>query len=375
MTERFRVAANALLSRRLNNLIRIDNNLEIDLRFITCAEYQLFIDDIYQEGKYRQPEHWVLERFPPGDAQKPITGVRASDAEEFCDWLTQKESIPGFSYRLPSLAEIRTSLATIEHIGCWCKDGNTFKISGITFQKWQTWQTKLAEYFIFKSDFLLNRDLYYFLKGDFYLDLYDFLYRDLFNFFYHDLKDDLDYLKGDLKQLLKRDIKDNIYCPIERDLYDELKTVLRSFLYSDLKTVLRSFLYSGINRILNFDLYNDLNRVLKLDFDFDLNLDLEQKIDLDKISNLLLLYFPLIFMVVIYHILHTIYRKATQNHQIGQSINLTRREMEQISHKYAQNRDKIYPLYIYLVLIDERQKGNMPAWEGIRIVREREEID
>ena len=51
MTERFRLAANVLLKRRLNNLVRIDNNIEIDRDFITCAEYQLFIDDRKKLGE------------------------------------------------------------------------------------------------------------------------------------------------------------------------------------------------------------------------------------------------------------------------------------------------------------------------------------
>jgi len=74
MTERFRLAANVLLKRRLNNLVRIDNNVEIDRDYITCGEYQLFIDEMRPAGKNRQPDHWTAERFPPEDARKPITG-------------------------------------------------------------------------------------------------------------------------------------------------------------------------------------------------------------------------------------------------------------------------------------------------------------
>ncbi len=52
-------------------------------------------------------------------------------------------------------------------------------------------------------------------------------------------------------------------------------------------------------------------------------------------------------------------------------LNLSRQESEVISRKYLKNIDEIYPVYVYLVLLDERQAGKMPAWEGIRIVRER----
>lgn len=96
MTERFTLAANVLLSRRLQKLLRIDENVEIDMSYITCAEYQLFIDEKLKADEYRQPDHWKSYRFPPGDAQKPITGVRSSDAKEFCEWLTQQQSAPIF---------------------------------------------------------------------------------------------------------------------------------------------------------------------------------------------------------------------------------------------------------------------------------------
>ncbi|NES19512.1 MAG: hypothetical protein F6K41_11415, partial [Symploca sp. SIO3E6] len=71
MIERFQLAANVLLSRRRNNLVRIDDNVEIDLSYITCAEYHLFIDEKRQAGENRQPDHWKNYRFPPGDARKP----------------------------------------------------------------------------------------------------------------------------------------------------------------------------------------------------------------------------------------------------------------------------------------------------------------
>ncbi len=96
MTERFTLAANVLLSRRLQKLLRIDENVEIDMSYITCAEYQLFIDEKLKADEHRQPDHWKSYRFPPGDAQKPITGVRSSDAKEFCEWLTQQQSAPIF---------------------------------------------------------------------------------------------------------------------------------------------------------------------------------------------------------------------------------------------------------------------------------------
>lgn len=79
---------------------RIDENTYIDETLVTCAEYQLFIDEMREQGKYYQPDHWSSYRFPDGQAREPILGVRYSDAVTFCDWLTQRDTGAWF-YRLP----------------------------------------------------------------------------------------------------------------------------------------------------------------------------------------------------------------------------------------------------------------------------------
>jgi hypothetical protein len=55
------------------------------------------------------------------------------------------------------------------------------------------------------------------------------------------------------------------------------------------------------------------------------------------------------------------------------TIKLSRRKSEAISRHYLENFNEIYPLYVFLLLLDKRQAGRIPAWESIRIVRERVE--
>ncbi|MDY6782228.1 MAG: SUMF1/EgtB/PvdO family nonheme iron enzyme [Cyanobacteriota bacterium] len=93
-------------------LRRIEDKVEIDTNYITCAEYQLFIDEKRAAGENRQPDHWKSYRFPPGDARKPIAGVRATDAEEFCEWLTQQHAELGVKYRLPTSREVEENPAS-----------------------------------------------------------------------------------------------------------------------------------------------------------------------------------------------------------------------------------------------------------------------
>jgi hypothetical protein len=67
------------------------------------------------------------------------------------------------------------------------------------------------------------------------------------------------------------------------------------------------------------------------------------------------------------------YDAIFQNKAALYTIKLSRQKSEAISRKYLQKLKEIYPLYVYLVLLDERQAGRIPAWESIRIVRERVE--
>ncbi|MDX2215546.1 MAG: NACHT domain-containing protein [Oculatellaceae cyanobacterium bins.114] len=137
---RFKLAVEVKLARRLRQLLPIDEHLEIDREYITCAEYQLFMDESLKAGETYQPSHWESSRFAPGEAQKPITGVRVNDAEEFCNWLTQRSNNLGDTYleagapifvgdfriRLPFLAEARDypldpNPQSEKGLGYWCR--------------------------------------------------------------------------------------------------------------------------------------------------------------------------------------------------------------------------------------------------------------
>lgn len=119
-----RLAAEVQLSRRLslarsNSMQRIDETCEIDSEYITCAEYQLFLDEAREQGEYLQPDHWVDFKFISGQASSPVCGVRANDAQTFCDWLNRREG--GIvKYRLPTVQEIRNYPASQSEVGAWC---------------------------------------------------------------------------------------------------------------------------------------------------------------------------------------------------------------------------------------------------------------
>ena len=89
----------------MSNWIRIDDDTYIDDSLVTCAEYQLFIDEMRtNRGLFHQPDHWINNHFSKGQSRQPILGVRPSDAEDFCKWLTERQQ-SDWKYRLLSIEE------------------------------------------------------------------------------------------------------------------------------------------------------------------------------------------------------------------------------------------------------------------------------
>ena len=131
---RRRLAAEVQLSRRLKSLQHIDKKREIDTNFLTCAEYQLFLDDMRAQGRFYQPDHWTSLTFAAGEAGHPISGVRTVDAVAFCEWLTKRQG-GGRRYRLPSPDEARRYTAKTEALAAWCQVGDEFKLTKFTDRK------------------------------------------------------------------------------------------------------------------------------------------------------------------------------------------------------------------------------------------------
>jgi energy-coupling factor transporter ATP-binding protein EcfA2 len=94
-----RIAAEVRLALRLRRMLRVDEHKYVDDSFITQAEYQLFVNEEGDNGRFRQPDHWQTLDFTPGDGQSPIAGIRPQDALDFCQWLNQRET-NDWHYRL-----------------------------------------------------------------------------------------------------------------------------------------------------------------------------------------------------------------------------------------------------------------------------------
>ena len=132
------LAAEVKLERRLSKLLRIDENLEIDQGYITCAEYQLFVDE------------WLSsrERFQAESAKRAITRISLENALGFCAWLSSKAQLNAgenvenqcmYYYRLPTATEAQNYPAQeFKELGCWTAGESKTKEKGIRVVKTQT---------------------------------------------------------------------------------------------------------------------------------------------------------------------------------------------------------------------------------------------
>ncbi|MBF0336792.1 MAG: NACHT domain-containing protein [Nitrospirae bacterium] len=137
-----RLAMEVIMNRQLKAFVTIDDTRQISSGYVTCAAYQLFIDDMRKKEEYRQPDHWLEYIFPSGSADEPIVGVRASDAVEFCKWLTERYG-GTVSYRLPTLQEAKAAAEESDKIATWCGETGSERLLGLTEEMKKSLNDKL----------------------------------------------------------------------------------------------------------------------------------------------------------------------------------------------------------------------------------------
>lgn len=123
-----RFAAEIRLSQRLNSLYMIDDRTHIDLNPITCAEYQMFLDEMQQEDRFFHPDHWTMNSFSRGQSREPISGVRPEDAAAYCNWLTNKYGKQA-KYRLPTLREAEVHVGGFARFSTWCQQDGQYALT------------------------------------------------------------------------------------------------------------------------------------------------------------------------------------------------------------------------------------------------------
>jgi hypothetical protein len=426
-----KLAAEVKIAQRISKLVRIDNDLEIELdkTLITCAEYQLFIDEKLRFGKSYLPDHWVRPRFNLKDATSPVMGIQPEDAEAFCKWLTERESTQDFQYRLPKDEEVEPNPILSELVGYWYKVGNRVSILKTVSEKsWRFLKEKSISLILEQENLVYDPNLDSPLK-------YTRLIRNSNHIFFSTTIESVcnlirefdSNLIGCLSYSFENDLNINlslelrVVLSIARGLAQDFNAYVYEFrgiiqdlqglkselskYSSDKKSVLKKKSVLDLTSDLGIDLHNldtnpDLNfelaRVLISDLFHDLslcisftnNLELEKifpnyvdisdlKLPLDradfskKSHNISLLRDCLFSLFALYNILFISYDMMSKIQKVRHKFKYTQQNTNALKSEFFEKREAAFKNYILFVLLDERQTGSLSAWEGIRIVRER----
>lgn len=132
------IVAEAFLKRRLDAMVYLSDDVYVDTSPVSCAEYQLFLDDQSAQGHFYHPWHWHTASFEPGQGREPVLGVQPSDMQAFCNWLTTRENGRWY-YRLPHQEEISQALSHSDESisptanpGFWTEDNKFIWFNEVT---------------------------------------------------------------------------------------------------------------------------------------------------------------------------------------------------------------------------------------------------
>gem|GEM_PF-5410926 len=138
------LAAEIRLTRRLKSLEPAGQGVEIDPDFLTCAEYQLFLDETRLRGRTHHPDHWADLQYPRGQAGDPVLGMKGEDAAAFCAWLTERYGSDS-RFRLPKFDEINQSLPSSKSLNTWYQHKNEYRLLRFTLPVEESYKRRLRE--------------------------------------------------------------------------------------------------------------------------------------------------------------------------------------------------------------------------------------
>lgn len=368
---RSRQAAELLLANRLREMHALNEHVFLSDSLVSNAEYQLFLDHQRSGGVYRQPDHWLSMRFPAGQGRQPVTGVRPSDALAFCEWLTEREG--GYwRYRLP-LAEVSAERTSLSPLNYWVvtNDGQVDLAYRLDSNR-QDEDSSTRILSVLTRALQPDRDLSFTREILQVLGQKVALARKLGLARVFDLKCAFDFSRVPAAdQTTARNLV------LVRALslgYERSQDLAASFDRNSTRDLARSRqLIKGLNLSRLLDIELDLTRAYALALDrqaleiFDVPLNI--KATWSEIVRFLHWYLRVVTLVVASKLTLPFVTQRTEPCLIDvRSLNqidaVARAEIQRLINAYVE-------LYINFVVLEERIQGNLPAFEGIRLGRER----
>lgn len=396
-----RIVGEAWLNRRLKHLVRLSEDIYIDSTLVSHAEYQIFLDEKREKGGYYQPDHWSDNQFPREMGQLPIVGVRPGDAIVFCEWLSNRTE-EKFNFRLPNKREVNIIKVDFGPNGYWIlEDSQTTMempraiphISIAILQKYNS----------YAQDYIHHLDLDYALDNlEHIFSIHNYALGDLDQLF-KNLDDALDRVLGLSSVNLTR------YLANARDqARDYARNYARNLgldhtlAHNQIDGIRHSFVLAlargTVDHEHSYDLYRLLGN-LSHALSQDLNHALEHAsalvdaLETEYVQDLVDAY-KLSYKLTqdIKHALNHAHDRTNECSElrkvlylIGILIEKIRQErfrttslLQRRSNQWRQDQQFLEQLttnyfsaFIDLCVLEERIKGNLPAFEGIRLIRER----
>lgn len=336
--KRRKVVSEALLARRLRQLRRINDSLYVDHEFISHAEYQLFINDMSTTEHYL-PDHWRNKHFPPNQGISPVVGLRPSYSVAFCNWLTERET-GDWLYRLPQANEFPPLKGSI---GYWVFEQGAFACEVAKHKPIISWE-KLQEQ--------LYKDRKHVQEIAGKLEKAQAINRVHLLTFQRALKIALDTGYSYSNPSAKEIDRLTLIRQIDLALSKELHLVQNPRHDNSFAHTLS--LVHALDLDITFNRAKELVRAFKLvrKVEFDLDFDLRKRTRI---------YALLVAEILLLHV-----EKVRSGELKLPIIPIVKYlpEIESFSNLYSD-------VYVQLVILEERIAGRLPAFEGIRIVRER----
>jgi Cdc6-like AAA superfamily ATPase len=333
----WRLVTEMLLMLRLHRMTRIDDDKYVDNSLISHAEYQLFLDEQRTQGRFFQPDHWLTFRYPKGDGRKSIVGVRPKDAIAFCKWLTERE-MSHWHYRLPNSGEMDEDQS--REYSNWMFHNNHFILNKsekiITFITHGMLEKRMS------LDLKIDHDLIQALKLEHIWDLYHF--HEFKPNYFLDLDDVLIRTRS-LVHALQRNRTREFSLPRTRAQSFEIE-LTRSLTYGRAQNVRLAHAQIDAVDLIRAHLHT-------------LNLNHSAIWDWRDISQILRWYIRLNILVLA----ATIDAHRPKSGLLANEVKRNQQWQQWIS--------ECFDLYSDLVVLEERIEGNLEAFEGIRIVKER----
>ena len=388
-------AAEVFLMLRLRRFVRIDEAKYVDTSLISNGEYQLFLQESRANRLYHQPDHWRGFTFEMGDGRKPIVGVRPSDAEFFCQWLTDRDTT-GWQFRLPNADELKLSrlradghVIDMEHATYWYKSDQGYRTAGFKVKQNSDSILQILQY-RFERDWDLHDSSrqYPHIKqiGKIFLNRAlqrQFVLKDLARDLSQELAD-FDELLTDLAQSQDRSLTD-MATDLDIALTQAIEVVndpdLMAARQVDLETIieLTQILRKDLNKAKGFEIpenmMTELFRTVERAKTLSSNRNSVMYQELDRALNHALMVERELGRVLNREMVNSRHRlSANVLKRMGEVFTQVERqkgsaEPTAVSDTYKRQFTTLLDLYIDLALLEERISGQLPAYESIRVVR------